>query len=175
MLNGLVEVIGEMKVELEKEKQTGQNVRQKVTQNKTSKKSLPLDCYKQALTALEKIKTQYEGKQVEKEEEELEVVAQIIDDEIDKRIKETEQLIEDTDKLVKNRSRLLDSLNLGIEQELSFDEEKWTQGREKGRLRSLAKQLPILIKASPDLEGLVTRLPNIHELESGSECLKKKQ
>ena len=173
ILKGIVEVLGEMKmegqVELENEKQTKQDVRQKMTQNKTSKQSLPLDCYKQARTALEKIKTQYEGKQIEKEEEEIDAVAQIIEDEIDKRIKETEQLIDDTDKLVKSRSRLLDSLNVGSEQELSFDEERWSQGREKGRLR---KQLPILIKgtegqyvpwASQDLEGLVTRLPNIHE------------
>ncbi len=59
-----------------------------------------------------------------------------------------------------------------IEGEESFDKGNWEQGREKGTLRTLAAQLPILIKgaqeqyvpwASQDLEGLVTRLSDIHE------------
>ncbi len=52
----------------------------------------------------------------------------------------------------------------------SFDRGKWEQGREKGTLRPLAAQLPILIKGaqyvpwgSQNLEGLATRLPDIHE------------
>ncbi len=58
------------------------------------------------------------------------------------------------------------------EGEESLDKGKWEQGREKGILRPLAAQLPILIKgaqgqyvpwASQDLEGLVTRLPDIHK------------
>ncbi len=58
------------------------------------------------------------------------------------------------------------------EGEESFDRGKWEQGREKGTFRQLAAQLPILIKgaqgqyvpwASQNLEGLVTRLPDIHE------------
>ncbi len=58
------------------------------------------------------------------------------------------------------------------------------QGREKGRLRAMAAQLPILIKgtqgqyvpwATQDLDGLVTRLPDIHEgAGNGLRCLKKK-
>ncbi len=58
------------------------------------------------------------------------------------------------------------------EGEESLDKGKWEQGIEKGILRPLAAQLPILIKgaqgqyipwALQDLEGLVTRLPDIHE------------
>ncbi len=58
------------------------------------------------------------------------------------------------------------------EGEESLDKGKWEQGREKGILRPLAAQLPILIKgaqgqyvpwASQDLEGLVTHLPDIYK------------
>lgn len=75
--------------------------------------------------------------------------------------------------MVRTRSRLLKSGERDSEEEeLSFDEERWSQGREKGTLRSQAKQLPVLIKgtqgqyvpwATQDLEGLIARLPDVHE------------
>ncbi len=72
MLKGTVEVIGETQmeghVELEKEKETELDIRPKKLQGKKGKPVLPLDCYKQARTALEKIKTQYKGKSEWEEE-----------------------------------------------------------------------------------------------------------
>ncbi len=74
---------------------------------------------------------------------------------------------------MRDRSKLLESREEVSEGEVSsFDKGTWEQGREKGRLRPLAAQLPILIKgtqgqcvpwASHDLEGIVTHLPDIHE------------
>lgn len=162
----------EGQVELEKEKQLGPDVRRKTTQSKQTSKTLSLDCYEQARTALEKIKTEYAGKSLRKEDSEIDMQAQKIEETIDKRIRETEKIIKDTDKLVKDRTKLLESLHVESEEEESFDEGRWSHGREKGTLRPLAKQLPILIKgtqgqyvpwATQDLEGLVSRLPDIHE------------
>ncbi len=72
--------------------------------------------------------------------------------------------IEDASRMVRDRSKLLESREEVSEgQESSFDKGTWEQGREKGRLRAMAAQLPILIKgtqgqyvpwASQDLEGL---------------------
>ncbi len=60
MLKGTVEVIGEMQMEghvdLEKEKETELDIRPKKRQRKKGKPVLPLDCYKQARTTLEKNK-----------------------------------------------------------------------------------------------------------------------
>ncbi len=92
---------------------------------------------------------------------------------IGRKIKETEKLIEDASRMVRDRSKPLESREEVREgEESSFDEGTWEQGREKGRLRTMAAQLPILIKgtqgqyvpwASQDLEGLVTHLPDVHE------------
>ncbi len=97
----------------------------------------------------------------------------MIETKIDEKIKETEEIIQDTDTLIRTRSRLLKSREKDSEEEeLSFDEERWSQGREKGTLRPEAKQLPVLIKgtqgqyvpwATQDLEGLIARLPDVHE------------
>ncbi len=75
--------------------------------------------------------------------------------------------------MVRDRSKLFESREEVSEgEESSFDEGTWEQGREKGRLRAMAAQLPILIKgtqgqyvpwATQDLNGLVTHLPDIHE------------
>ncbi len=72
---------------------------------------------------------------------------------------------------MRDGSKLLESREEVSEgEESSFDEGTWEQGREKGRPKAMAAQLPILIKGtqgqyvpwgSQDLE--VTRLPDIHE------------
>ncbi len=95
-----------------------------------------------------------------------------MEEEIEKKIKDSGKKIQEVNKLERGRSKLFDSSEDVNEGEESFDRGRWEQGREKGTLRPLAAKLPILIKgaqgqyvpwASQDLEGLVTRLPDIHE------------
>ncbi len=184
MLKGTVEVSGEMQMEGQIEfdkKLIEPDVRPKRQQNKKSEGHLPLDCYKQARIALDMMKANYEGKtgneemleQMRRGDKDIEAQAEAIEAKIGRKIKETEKLIEDASRMVRDRSKLLESREEVSEgEESSFDEGTWEQGREKGRLRAMAAQLPILIKgtqgqyvpwASQDLEGLVTHLPDIHE------------
>ncbi len=103
----------------------------------------------------------------------IEAQAEAFEAKIGRKIKETEKFIEDASRMVRDRSKLLESIEEVSEgDESSFDEGTWEQGREKGRLRAMAAQLPILIKgtqgqyvpwASQDLDGLVTHRPDIHE------------
>ncbi len=95
-----------------------------------------------------------------------------MEEEIEKKIKDSGKKIQEVNKLERGRSKLFDSSEDVNEGEESFDRGRWEQGREKGILRQLAAQPPILIKgaqgqyvpwASQDLEGLVTRLPDIHK------------
>ncbi|KAL0147796.1 hypothetical protein M9458_056873, partial [Cirrhinus mrigala] len=97
-------------------------------------------------------------------EEEIDVEARLFEEELRRRIKETEEFVQETDKVLKS------SESLGSKGEEGVKE--WSRDDEQGRLRPLTKQLPILIKgaqgqyipwASQDLEGLVTRLPDMHE------------
>ncbi len=65
------------------------------------------------------------------------------------RKKETEKFIEDANKMVRDRSKLLESREeVSEEEKSSFDKGTWEQQREKGRLRTLAAQLPIWIKGT---------------------------
>ncbi len=127
------------------------------------------------------MKANYEGKtgneetleQIMRGDKYIEAQAEAMEAKIGRKIKETEKLIEDASRMVTDRSKLLERREEVSEgEESSFDEGTWEQGREKGRLRAMAAQLPILIKgtqvqyvpwASQDLEGLVTHLPDIHE------------
>ncbi|KAL0150967.1 hypothetical protein M9458_053694 [Cirrhinus mrigala] len=152
----------------------------KSIQRKGGEEYLPLDCYKQARIALEMMKTNQEGKtgyeevleEIRRKEKEVEAQVKAMEQEIETKIKESGRKIQEENKLERRRSKLFDSNEDVNEGEESFDKGKWDQGREKGTLRPLAAQLPILIKgaqgqyvpwASQDLEGLVTRLPDIHE------------
>ncbi len=184
ILKGTVEVSGEMQMEgqidLDK-KQKEPDVRPKRQQHKKSEWYLPLDCYKQARIALEMMKANYEGKtgneetleQMRRGDKDIEAQAEAMEAKIGRKFKETEKFFEDASRMVRDRSKLLESREEVSEgEESSFDEGTWEQGREKGRLRAMAAQLPILIKgtqgqyvpwATQDLDGLVTRLPDIHE------------
>ena len=80
--------------------------------------------------------------------------------------------MQEVNKLERGISKLFDSNEDIHKADELFDNRKWEKGREKETLRPLAAQLPILIKgeqgqdvpwASQDLEGLATRLPDIHE------------
>ncbi|KAI2661171.1 Gag polyprotein [Labeo rohita] len=184
LLKGVVEVTGEMQmegdVELRDEKQMGPDVRPKSRQTWSENKSPYLDCYKQVQTALEELKTQYEQKpqsrkksleQTKRVEEEIDVEARLFEEELNRRIKETEKFVQETDKVLKSSESLGSKGEEGVK-ESAVDEGRWSRDDEQGRLRPLTKQLPILIKgaqgqyipwASQDLEGLVTRLPDMHE------------
>ncbi len=182
VLKGTVEVSGEMQMEgeVELEERKEPDVKIKRQQRKESEGFLPIDCYRQARIALEMMKTNQEGKtgyeevyeEMRRKDREIEAQVEAMEEEIEKKIKESGKKIQEVNKLERGRSKLFDSSEDVNEGEESFDKGKWEQGREKGNLRPLAAQLPILIKgaqgqyvpwASQDLEGLVTRLPDIHE------------
>ncbi len=182
VLKGTVEVSGEMQMEgeVELEEKKEPDVKTKRRQRKESEGFLPIDCYKQARIALEMMKTNQEGKtgyeevyeEMRRKDREIEAQVEAMEEEIEKKIRESGKKIQEVNKFERGRSKLFDSSEDVNEGEESFDKGKWEQGREKGTLRPLAAQLPILIKgaqgqyvpwASQDLEGLVTRLPDIHE------------
>ncbi|KAL0152317.1 hypothetical protein M9458_052040 [Cirrhinus mrigala] len=176
----MVEVSGEMQMEGQVELEEKMKPDVKSRQRKGGEEYLPLDCYKQARIALEMMKTNQEGKtgyeevleEMRRKEKEVEAQVEAMEQEIERKNKESGRKIQEENKLERRRSKLFDSNEDVNEGEESFDKGKWDQGRQKGTLRPLAAQLPILIKgaqgqyvpwASQDLEGLVTRLPDIHE------------
>ncbi len=165
----------EGQVELEYKKEP--DVKTKI---KESEGYIPIDCYIQARIALEMMKTNQEGKtgyeevleKIRRKDRENEKQVEAMEEEIEKKIKDSGKKIQEVNKLERGRSKLFDSSEDVNEGEESFDKGRWEQGREKGTLRQLAAQLPILIKgaqgqyvpwASQDLEGLVTRLLDIYE------------
>ncbi len=179
ILKGTVEVSGEMQMEgqVELENKKEPDVKTKI---KESEGYIPIDCYRQARIAFEMMKTNQEGKtgyeevleKNRRKDSENEKQVEVMEEEIEKKIKDSGKKIQEVHKLQRGRSKLFDSSEDVNEGEESFDRGRWEQGREKGTLRQLAAQLPILIKgargqyvpwASQDLEGLVTRLPDIHE------------
>lgn len=183
LIKGIVEVTGEMQMEGQVElenKQTSVGAKPKIRQDKKGKKPMLLDCYKDAWAAVERSPEQYKSGAKSKEtsvtqedEEEVdEEEEERIDEDITKNVIEIGNILESTDKLLKSRSRLREAREKESEEEMSFDGERWTREKDKGRLRPLATQLPVLIKgnkgqyvpwATQDLEGLTTRLPDIHE------------
>lgn len=176
LLKGTVGILGEMQmkgtVEIEDDEEEEEEEREPVVRPKTKsaiatkEKTLQLDCYKQARTALEKMKTQYNIKtpsvkqsyeQAEKEKEESKKEKLL-----ERAVIEKECLFDETYEKSREGEERAESL---------VDVGKWSRGEEKS-LRPLTKQLPILIKgaqgnyvpwASQDLQGLVNRLPDIHE------------
>lgn len=181
MLKGLMEVSGELKMEGEmemEEKQLGASIKSKRSANKQNKGAYaPLDCYKQAREALEQMNKQCEDKldyrepkeQTKSYNKERGAWGGIKDIDVGSTIGETEKLLKDTYDKVKQKRRLLFSSDEEEDWEESIlDTGNWERGN---RLRPF-KQCPILIKGAQaqyvpwptlDLEGLIARLPNIHE------------
>ncbi|KAL0148070.1 hypothetical protein M9458_056610, partial [Cirrhinus mrigala] len=180
ILKGMAEVSGEMQMEGQVELEEKMKPDVKSRQRKGGEEYLPLDCYKQARIALEMMKTNQEGKtgyeevleEMGRKEKEVEAQVEAMEQDIETKMKESGRKIQEENKLERRRSKLFDSNEDVNEGEESFDKGKWDQGREKGTLRPMGAQLPILIKgaqgqyvpwASQDLEGLVTHIPDIHE------------
>ncbi len=98
------------------------------------------------------MKANHEGKtgneemleQTRRGDKDIEAQAEAIEAKIGRKINETEKFNEDASSMARDRSKLLESREKMSEgEESSFAEGTWEQGREKGRLRATAAQLPI--------------------------------
>ncbi|XP_058608386.1 uncharacterized protein LOC131524952 [Onychostoma macrolepis] len=171
ILKDNIEVTGEMEMEGQVEIEPAVKTKSR-EQKKESENYLPMDCYKQARIALEIMKTNQEDKtryeevieRIKRKDCEIEGQVEALEQEMGKKIRESGKKIQEVNELERRRSKLFDSNEEMNGEEELFDTGKWEQGREKGTLRPLAAQLPILIKgaqgqyvpwASQDLEGLV--------------------
>ncbi len=169
ILKGMVEVSGEMQMEgqVELEDKKEPDVKTKI---KESEGYIPIDCYRQARIALEMMKTNQEGKtgyeevleKIRRTDRENEKQIEVMEEEIEKKIKDSGKKIQEVHKLERGRSKLFYSSEDVNEGEESFDRGRCEQGREKGTLIKGA-QGQYVPWASQDLKGLVTRLPDIHE------------
>ena len=177
-----MEVTGELELEgqLETEDREEPAVKTQKQTRQENAEGLQLDCYRQARTALEKMKACQEDKtwfeegleRKRRKDRDIVAQAQALEEEMEEKIRESGKKIREVNKLERGKSKLFYGSEDENQAEELFENGKWEQGRDKGTLRPLAAQLPILIKgeqgqyvpwASQDLEGLVTRLPDIHE------------
>lgn len=69
-----------------------------------------------------------------------------MEEEMEEKIKESGKKIQEVNRSERGKSKLFYSSEDENQAEELFDNGKWEQGREKGTLRPLAAQLPILIK-----------------------------
>ncbi len=81
-----------------------------------------------------------------RKDREIEAQVEAMEEEIEKKIKDSGKKIQEVNKLERGRSKLFDSSEDVNEGEESFD--KMGTGQRKGDLRPLAAQLPILIKGA---------------------------
>ncbi|XP_026080498.1 uncharacterized protein LOC113057344 isoform X2 [Carassius auratus] len=182
LLKGTMEVTGELELEgqLETEDREEPAVKTQKQTRQENAEGLQLDCYRQARTALEKMKACQEDKtwfeegleRKRRKDRDIVAQAQALEEEMEEKIRESGKKIREVNKLERGKSKLFYGSEDENQAEELFENGKGEQGRDKGTLRPLAAQLPILIKgeqgqyvpwASQDLEGLVTRLPDIHE------------
>ena len=173
MLKGVVEVSGEMQMEghvdLDGDYRESCVKSRKRQDRKTDREeSTPLDCYKEVRADLQRVKRLYVKEDKLEEWEEVQASGERTDRSAKTPVKSQIQL----DTTLRTGRGPLCSGEEGGEEDLSVNMGSWKLGRDTGRLRDLAPQFPILIKgargqyvpwATQDLEGLVNRLPNIHE------------